>query len=323
MLNKALNKVGGIFGLGGGQGDYYVNPALESEAKKKLDEAVKMGDNEQVQKLVKQIGGGKLSLSQILEGASATGNQDAALSSIASSPVAGSSLASQQVIEDPLLAGLYGADSSMSRAVDQEKDLAARGFSLQPEDYEAYGQGSGNIARTFGKQEQSLANALASRGLAAGNSGAAQQSFSGLMGNKFEQLGQLQRQIADDRVRSNMERLNQTRNYLTQTAQLGQQAQGQKFDQNQVQTGQLQDQYGLDINKYQAEQGAAMASQKSKEDNRQLGLADAVSGGIFKGVESGLSNAIAKGASGSGPQPEEGGTAGGSTSSMKRKGVIG
>lgn len=324
MFDKALNKIGGLFGLGGGQGDYYQAPALDSAAKKKLDEAIAMGDNAAVQKLVKDIGGGKLSLQEILDGAAATGNQDAALSSIASSPVAGSSLASQQVMEDPLLAGLYGKDSSMSRAVGEEENLASRGFSLQPEDYEAYGQGSDNIARLFGTQEQSLASALADRGLASADSGVARQGFSGLQGNKFEQLGQLQRKISDDRMKTNMERLSQTRSYLTNLAQTGQQAQGQKFDQNQTQTNQLQNQYGMDIDKYRAEQGAAQASQASKEDNRQLGLADAVSGGIFKGVESGISSTIA---SGGGTNPagamNAGGTGGGSTAAMKRKGVIG
>jgi len=323
MIGKALNKIGGLFGLGGGQGDYYVNPPLQSLAKDKIDEAIRMGDNAQVQKLVQGIGGGKMSLAEILQGATDV-NQDSALSYLASAPVAGSMLASQQVEEDPLLAGLYGDDSSMSRAVAEEKNLMSRGYSLQPEDYEAYGQGSDNIARMFGAQEQSLAQALSDRGLASAPSGVASQQFSGLYGNKAEQLGQLQRQIAEDRVRSTMDRITQTRSFEVALGGLGQQSQQQKFNQNQEHNDRLQRQYSTDIQKYGAENTAAMASQKSKEDNRMLGLGDALAGGIFKGVESGTGSLIGGAIGGdSGAKAGAGGEAGGSTQAMRRKGVIG
>lgn len=292
MFAKALNAVGGLFGLGGGQGDYYQAPKLESEAKNRLDEALKMGDNAQVQKLVQQIGGGELSLAQILQGASATGNQDAALQNLVSSPIAGSSIASQQVMEDPLLAGLYGDNSSMSRAVGEEKRLMEQGYKLQPEDYEAYGQASGNVARTFGKQEQGLAQALASRGLSAGSSGAATSGFSNMYGNKLEQLGQMQRQIADDRMNNTRARVADARNFQVQLGSLGQDAQGQKFNQNQQSTQDQKAIYNSDIAAYNAQQNAAQASQKSKEDNRQLGLADAVGAGIMSGTQSMFQNAI-------------------------------
>jgi len=312
MIGKALNKIGGLFGLGGGQGDYYVNPPLQSLAKDKLDEALRMGDNAQVQKLVQGIGGGKMSLAEILQGATDV-NQDSALQYLASAPVAGSALASQQVVEDPLLAGMYGDNSSMSRAVDEEKNLMSRGYSLQPEDYEAYGQGSDNIARMFGAQEQSLAQALSDRGLASAPSGVAAQQFSGLYGNKAEQLGQLQRQIAGDRMQKNVERLAQTRNYLTNIAGVGQSAQSARFGQNQQANANMQDLYGKDIAKYSAENAAAQASQASKEQNRKLGLGDALASGIYKGVESGTSSFIASGG-GSNPAGALGSGGGGGAS---------
>lgn len=324
MIGKALNKIGGLFGLGGGQGDYYQAPKLESQAKTKLDEALAMGDNAQVQKLVQEIGGGKLSLAEVLQGASATGNQDAALQNLASSPIAGSSLASQQVMEDPLLAGLYGDNSSMSRAVDEERRLGEQGYKLTQDDHEAYGQASGNIARSFGKQEMGLAQALASRGLAAGNSGAATQAFSGMYGNKQEQLGQMQRQIADDRMNNTRQRIAEARNFQAQLGSLGQQAQGQKFNQNQQATSDQKDLYGMDIAKYSAEQGAAQASQKSKEDNRQMGLGDALGKGILGAAEAapGIGLGFALGGASKAPAAPAG-AGGGTAANMNRKGVLG
>lgn len=288
-IGKVLNKVGGLFGLGGGQGDYYQNPALNSEAKKQIDASLKMATNADLNKAGSRLAQGDMSLADILGAANATGDQSAALSYLASSPVVGSALASQQVIEDPLLAGLFGDDSTMSRAVAEERDLASRGFSLQPEDHEAYGQMSGELARMFGQEEQSLASALANRGLAAGSSGVAAQQFAGLQGNKSERLAGLQRQIANDRMQMNLQRLSQTRQFMNQLGGLGQEAQGQKFAQNNARMDQLQRQQGLDTNQYQAEQAAAQASQASKEANRKLGLADAIGGGVFKGIEGGIS----------------------------------
>lgn len=129
--------------------------------------------------------------------------------------------ANKNVRESALLSNIFGQGGTMDRTGAEEQQLASRGYSLQPEDYEAYGQASGNIARMFGQQEQNLAQALASRGLS--NSTVAGREFSGVMGNKAEQLAGLQRQIANDRMNKNMERLGQTRQFLLG---LGNQAQG-------------------------------------------------------------------------------------------------
>lgn len=117
----------------------------------------------------------------------------------------------QDISSNPLLAGMFGQGGMQSRLDAEERNLAGRGFSLQPEDIEAYGQTSGDIARLFGQQEQAAAQSLASRGLAAAPSGAAGVAFSGLQGNKMEQLARAQMQIAQQRMQNNMERLNQTR----------------------------------------------------------------------------------------------------------------
>ncbi len=118
------------------------------------------------------------------------------------------------------LSMLFGAGGQMEQTNQRVNDLSNRGFSLQPEDYEAYGQASGDIARMFGQNEQSLSQALSDRGLS--SSGAAGQAFSGSLGNKNEQLAGLQTNIAQHRMQMNQQRLAQNQNFLSQ---LGGQAQ--------------------------------------------------------------------------------------------------
>lgn len=141
-------------------------------------------------------------------------------SSAALDPLQSSRIATQEVGNNDILGQLYGKGGALSRTNAEEQNLASRGFSLKPEDYEAYGQASDNIAREFGNQGNNLAQMLSDRGLS--NSGSAATSFTGLQGNKMEQLGQMQRQIANDRMNTNLQRLGQTRNFLSS---LGGQAQ--------------------------------------------------------------------------------------------------
>jgi hypothetical protein len=127
---------------------------------------------------------------------------------------------------------VFGEGGLNDRILSEEQDLAKRGFSLQPEDYEAYGQASNETARMFGQEENSLAQALASRGLSAAPSGAAGVAFSGLMGNKHERLASAQRKIADDRMKMNLERLNSARNFAMEGNKLAQAAVGDQFARN-------------------------------------------------------------------------------------------
>jgi hypothetical protein len=129
--------------------------------------------------------------------------------------------ATGEIQSNPLYSGLFGQSGALNSALGQEKDLSGKGYSLQPEDYEAYGQASGNIARMFGENEQSLAQALADRGLS--SSGVAGQAFSNSLGNKNEQLARLQTDIAQKRMAMNQEKLNSLRGYI---GTLGGQAQG-------------------------------------------------------------------------------------------------
>lgn len=142
-------------------------------------------------------------------------------------PLKSSQIAAQQVQSNPILAGLFGKGGTLEQTIGQEKDLANRGFSLQPEDHEAYGQASDQLARQFGASEGNLASALAARGLSA--SPMAAQGFSGMEGNKNEQLARAQLNIANNRMNMNMQRLGQMQNFLSQMGQQGANAIQQQY----------------------------------------------------------------------------------------------
>lgn len=213
----------------------------------------------------------------------------------------------KQIQENPLLAGLFGKGGLLESSTAEAQDLAKRGYQLKPEDYEAYGQASGNIARMFDKSEQSLAQALAARGLDA-SSAIAGREFAGSQGNKMEQLAQLQRNIADDRMKRNMERLAQTRGFA---AQLGGQAQQE-----------LQSQFGRNVEGHQqrmsgirnqAEMARNWLQSAQEQSNQQFGQQRATEGpsglsrafggallGAHAGTPGGLSSAFGGLASGIG-----------------------
>jgi hypothetical protein len=110
---------------------------------------------------------------------------------------------------------VYGEGGLQSRLAGEEKDLAGQGFKLNSDDMTSYGQTAGDISRLFGQQEQSAAQSLARRGLGSAASGAAGATFSGLAGNKNEMLAKAQTDIAQRRYQDTMNRLQQTRNMMT------------------------------------------------------------------------------------------------------------
>lgn len=103
----------------------------------------------------------------------------------------------------------------------EEEQLRSRGYSLNPEDFEAYGQMSDELARAFGNQEKGLSASLARQGLAAAPSGQAARLFSGLQGNKAEQLAAAQRKVANDRMAATENRLAGLRGYIGQQQNYG------------------------------------------------------------------------------------------------------
>lgn len=184
-------------------------------------------------------------------------------SNAALDPLESSRIATQEVQNNPLLSQLFGKGGALERTNAEEQQLASRGYSLQPEDYEAYGQAQGNIAREFDMQEGNLAQALASRGMS--NSGAAAQAFAGSQGNKLERLKQMQMQIADQRMNMNMQRLNQTRQFM---GQLG--AQGANAIQNQFGRQQAAEEQRFGQTATKANVGMNLISNMQGQSNEQL-----------------------------------------------------
>ncbi len=125
--------------------------------------------------------------------------------------------ATANIQNDPILSGTYGQGGTLDQTRAQETQQANQPWALTDEDKSAYGQASGNIARQFGQNDQSLSQSLSDRGLS--DSGVAGAAFSGAQGNKNEQLAGLQTQIANNRQQMNMQRLGQTQNFLSQLGQ--------------------------------------------------------------------------------------------------------
>lgn len=193
---------------------------------------------------------------------------DAGVHRIFTDPTTGSIAATEQVQDNNILKGTFGEGGLQDRLLAEEKDLGARGYKLKPEDYEAYGQASDETARMFGQEESGLANALASRGLAAGASGAAGVGYSGLMGNKSERLASAQRKIADDRMNMNRQRLNDVRSQALQTAQQGAQAIDQQYGRNQQGISSYKDNLKDALTVGQMEQGQENQGFQQKESTR-------------------------------------------------------
>lgn len=222
-------------------------------------------------------------------------------------PTTGTLMARDQVTSDPTLGKLFGEGGLMSRADKEEQDLASRGYSLQPEDYEAYGQTSGNLARLFGQQEQDVAASLASRGLAAAPSGAAGVAYSGLAGNKMEQLARAQTDVAQKRMQTNMQRLQQTRSLMQGLgSDYGTQLSNQ-YNRNlagvQTSRGNLNAAGNQMQNQQQMQQGQANQAFEQREATRTPSLGEVMAnagtsalgqavGGLGKGLTTGLGYAI-------------------------------
>ena len=164
----------------------------------------------------------------------AAGNSDlqGALSQI-NNPNTSSKYATDQVQGNSLFSGMFGKGGYQDQLQNEHQNLSQNGYSLTPQDHEAYGQASDNAARMFGQEGNQVSAQLASHGLAAGGSGGAGVAFSGLAGNQNEQLAQAQRSIASDRMNMNLQRLNSVRGAITNTQAQAQSALGQQENQNQ------------------------------------------------------------------------------------------
>lgn len=172
---------------------------------------------------------------------------------LATDSIAGSRIAADEVKNNPLLSGIFGDGgiqdqaeaeygNNIARLDESREDLKGRGesYGLTANDLQAYGQGSDQITRDFAMQEQNLAQMLADRGLAQAPSGQAMQQFSGLYGNKAEQLARLQmdisqkrintaKELAQARMNADLQRQAQTQGLIGGLGQLGNQATNDQY----------------------------------------------------------------------------------------------
>jgi len=221
---------------------------------------------------------------------------------LALDPLTATKFATEQVQNNPILGQLFGKDGTMSRTAGEEQRLSEQGFKLTPEDREAYGQISGDIARQFGQEEQGLAESLAQRGLASAPSGVAGQAYSGLAGNKMERLAKAQMDIADRRMQNTLQRLGQTRQFLGQLGSQGASAIQDQFGRSlagrQQKVGERMGSIGAQQKQQQMEQDQLNTGFQQQESTRGPGLGEilgGIGGGILGGVTGGLGTAIGGG----------------------------
>ncbi len=191
--------------------------------------------------------------------------------------------ATQDVMNNPMLSQMFGQGGLMNQTGQQISDMyKPENQGLTAQDHTAYGQASGNIARQFGQAEHGLSNSLASRGMS--NSGAAGAAFSGIQGNKNEQLAGLQTQIADQRMKTNMQRLGQMQNFMSSLGQQAQGAQGQAFGEH-LQGNQQQ----YDMNKGMLDSMQGQANERIQQQNQ--GSQQSQGGNLMSGLMGGIGTA--------------------------------
>jgi hypothetical protein len=231
-----IANAGGIsdeLGLSGKQGEYF-QPDFSNKALEILQNRNQIYSNANSQPLsdairLMQEKGGDIE-GTLKEKGMGGEAQDALRDALATGSTTGSLFASRELMNNPILGALFGKSGQLSSTIDDVNRLQSQGFKLQPEDMEAYGQTSGDIARLFGQQEQGVAQDLASRGLAAAPSGAAGALYSGLAGNKNEQLARAQMDIAQRRMQDTLKRLDSARAYAAQLGGLGAGALQQQYE---------------------------------------------------------------------------------------------
>jgi len=204
---------------------------------------------------------------------------------LAQDPLAGSRMAANETVNNPLLRGLYGNNSLSDRLQNEEKDLSTNGFKLNDQDRTAYGQASGDISRMYGQQENDLMSQLQSRGLASAGSGAAGAAFSGLAGNKYEQLAKMQTDLADKRYAANTARLNSTRQQIGQLGALGQQAQQAQYGRQMTGIGARRDYLNQGNNAMTGANQMNQAALQDKRNNKPQNIGDALGQGMFSGAQ--------------------------------------
>jgi hypothetical protein len=162
-------------------------------------------------------------------------DENAFMNLLSTDPASAQTYIQDRLMNDEMTKGLFGKGGLQDQSqadYSKQSNIAQGKEKLGEDDMGLYGQLSGNIARQFGSQEQGLAQALADRGLASAPSGVAAQQFSGLYGNKMEQLAQAQRAVAQQRVDNAMQNAQRLGNMSMQLGQLGQGAMSNMYNRN-------------------------------------------------------------------------------------------
>lgn len=208
-------QIGKTLGLSGEQGRYFQSrdiPELQSGAY-----SAQMGDTRATE-MMNPVQQALLRGESVNNGALSdlTAPQ---LRATAESPIAGQRLAAQEVINSPLAGGVYG-DKGLQGSLQKEYQTY-EGGGLTPEYQNELDKAMGNITRQYGGTEQSLAQALASRGLGAAPSGSAGVEYTGLMGSKNEQLAGAQMQAALNKLQAKRQLGQQMAALASQAGQAG------------------------------------------------------------------------------------------------------
>ena len=264
-----------------------------------LEDADRQNQEQQIENQIQQINAQRSALSGM-------GGGSVLSDALATGAATGNRFASDQVMMDPLYAGLFGKggmqEKSQGEYLSAIEALKGRdeSYGLKDSDLAAYGQAAGNITRQFAGAGQNLASMLADRGLSTGQSGVANQAFSGMMGNQMEQLAQSQRAIAQQRV-DTARGLAQNRAQLSsQMSQgLGNLAgnlQGQYYGQNLAgygaRHGQTNKAAELGMNQQALNQNTLNEMFKQQQATRDPGLGDYITGGIKSGIGTGISGTV-------------------------------
>lgn len=216
--------MGGVskaLGLSGEQGAYFGArgiPELERRAGERLDYEAE--PTEKGSELQRALARGEQGAGYY---ASANPMQ---IRAAAEDPLAGTRMAEQEVLGSQLGGGVYG-DKGLQGALAQEYSKY-EGAGLTPETQTELDQAKAQIARQYGAEEGGLAQALAGRGLAAAPSGTAAVEYTGLRGNRNEQLAKANLDAA-------MKKIQMKRELAGQRMQLANQAMGAKGQQFQNQ----------------------------------------------------------------------------------------
>lgn len=236
---------------------------------------------------LRQYGSGEMSLEDALASVQDPNTQAQLRRQIATDPITGRQVAAGQITEEGPGAQLYGEEGLMQRLAQEEEGLRdPSAFRMGEDDYTAFGQAAGDITRQAGQREAELANILAQRGLS--SSGAAGAAFSGLAGNKFEQLSRAQTNLAQKRVDSARRRLAENR---AMQQSLGGQfesalqgTRGQNLQGAQFGLGQQQDSASSEMQNRMVQQQQKNEELMQRQATRKPGLFESLGEGIKGGI---------------------------------------